>query len=163
MLTDIGEYFVGACLQLCEECDVVDYNVRPPGGGLAGLGELDVLGFNFKTDSVFLCEVTTHVRGLLYKTKEETVERIAKKHQRQKEYAEKFLSNFETVHHQFWSPVVPKGYITENLANIESMELIINAEYKRRVEQLQAKAATETHDARNPIFRVLQILAHLRG
>lgn len=71
MLTDIGEYFVGAYLQLCEECDVVDYNVRPPGGGLAGLGELDVLGFNFKTDSVFLCEVTTHIRGLLYKNNKE--------------------------------------------------------------------------------------------
>lgn len=97
MLTDIGEYFVGAYLQLCEECDVVDYNVRPPGGGLAGLGELDVLGFNFKTDSVFLCEVTTHIRGLLYKNNKETVERIAKKRQRQKEYAEKFLNNFETV------------------------------------------------------------------
>ncbi len=71
------------------------------------------MGFNFKTDSVFLCEVTTHIRGLLYKNNKETVERIAKKHQRQKEYAEKFLNNFETVFYQFWSPVVPKGYITE--------------------------------------------------
>ncbi len=162
MLTDIGEYFVGAYLQLCDECDVVDYNVRPPGGGIAGLGELDVVGFNFKTDSVFLCEVTTHVRGLLYKNNKETIQRIAKKHERQKEYAEKFLSNFGTIHYQFWSPVVPKGYITENLANIESLELIINGEYKKRVGQLQEKAATEAHDARNPVFRVLQILARLR-
>jgi hypothetical protein len=51
MLTEIGEYIVGAYLQLCEECDVVDYNARPPGGGLVGLEELDVVGFNFKTDS----------------------------------------------------------------------------------------------------------------
>lgn len=162
MLTDIGEYFVGAYLQLCEECDVVDYNARPPGGGLVGLGELDVVGFNFKTDSVFLCEVTTHIRGLLYKDNKETVERIAKKHRRQKDYAERFLSNFESVHYQFWSPIVPKGYITNNLANLETLELVINGEYKRRVEELQKKAAAETYDARNPVFRVLQILARLR-
>ena len=69
---------VGAYLQLHEECDVIDYNVRPPGGGLEGLGELDVVGFNFKTDSVFMCEVTTHIRGLLYVNSRQKVERIAK-------------------------------------------------------------------------------------
>ena len=31
MLTDIGEFIVGAHLQLIEECDFIDYNVRPPG------------------------------------------------------------------------------------------------------------------------------------
>ena len=30
MLTDIGEFIVGAYLQLIEECDFIDYNVRPP-------------------------------------------------------------------------------------------------------------------------------------
>ena len=33
------EYVVGAYLKLEEECDFVDFNVRPPGGGLKGLGE----------------------------------------------------------------------------------------------------------------------------
>ncbi len=37
MLTDIGKYFVGAYLQLCEECDVVDYNVRPARDDSQGL------------------------------------------------------------------------------------------------------------------------------
>ena len=32
MLTDIGEFVVGGYLQLILDCDVVDYNVRPPGG-----------------------------------------------------------------------------------------------------------------------------------
>jgi len=85
MLTDVGEYLVGAYRQLHEECDVVDYNVRPPGGGPEGLGELDVVGFNFKTNSVSLCEITTHIRGLLYVNNRQTVERIDKKHQMQKE------------------------------------------------------------------------------
>lgn len=162
MLTDIGEFFVGAHLQLVLECDVVDYNVRPPGGGIEGLGELDVVGFNFKTNTAYLCEVTTHIRGLLYKNNKETVARIGRKHQRQQQYAKKYLGNFDTIHYQFWSPVVPRGYITENLADIDTLELVINGEYKRRVLELQRRASVETHDARNPVFRVLQILEHLR-
>ena len=89
MLTEIGEYIVGAHLQLIEECDFIDYNVRPPGGGLKGLGELDVIALNFDTNTAYLCEVTTHIRGLLYKNNQETVARIKRKHKRQKEYAEK--------------------------------------------------------------------------
>ena len=39
MLTDIGEYVVGAYLKLKLNCDFVDYKIRPPGGGLKGLEE----------------------------------------------------------------------------------------------------------------------------
>jgi hypothetical protein len=72
------------------------------------------------------------------------------------------LGNFETIRYQFWSPVVPKGYLTNHLNEIETLELIINGEYKKRVLALQALAEKQTHDARNPVFRVLQILGHLR-
>lgn len=163
MLTDVGEFLVGAHLQLTEECDVVDYNVRPPGGGLDGLGELDVLGFNFKTNTVFVCEVTTHIRGVLYKNNQETVARITRKHQRQKDYAGRFLKNFGSIRYQFWSPVVPTGYITEHLQRLDTLELIINGAYADRVRALQELAKRETHDARNPVFRMFQILGHLRG
>jgi hypothetical protein len=143
MLTDVGEYLVGAYLQLHEECEVVDYNVRPPGGGLEGLGELDVVGFNFKTNSAFLCEVATHIRGLLYVNNRQTVERIAKNHQRQKEYARRYLKNFETIRYQFWSPVVPKGYVTENLASIENLEVIVNDEYADLSRKMAAALSSE--------------------
>jgi hypothetical protein len=55
-------------------------------------------------------------------------------------------------------PVVPVGFITEGLARTPSLELAINGEYKRRVEELRVLAGSTTHDARNPVFRVLQIL-----
>jgi len=163
MLTEIGEFIVGAHLQLIEKCDFIDYNVRPPGGGLKGLGELDVIALNFDSNTAFLCEVTTHIRGLLYKNNQETVARIKRKHERQKEYADKHLSNFNNHRFMFWSPVVPVGYVTEHLADIEGLEIIINGEYKRRVEQLRMLAKTTTHDARNPFFRMLQIVEHMRG
>lgn len=161
MLTDIGEYIVGAYLQLKLGCDVVDYNVRPPGGGMEGLEELDVIGLNFSSNKAYLCEVTTHIRGLLYVDNKTTVQRIIKKHERQKRYGSKYLEKFQ-CEYMFWSPVVPVGFITQNLSQLPDLQLVINGEYKRRIEELRKLSAETTHDARNPVFRVLQILEHLR-
>jgi hypothetical protein len=52
MATEMGEYLVGAYLKLLEQCSFVDYNVRPPGGKLEGLIELDVIGINIETKLV---------------------------------------------------------------------------------------------------------------
>ena len=158
----MGEYIVGAWLQVIAGCDVVDYNVRPPGGGLQGLGELDVVGLNFKTDTIYFCEVTTHIRGLLYKDNAETVARIKRKHARQKQYAERYSDNFNNHRFMFWSPYVPRGAVTSGLSQIEGLELVINGVYKSRVDALRAEAAHTTHDARNPVFRLLQILEHMK-
>jgi Holliday junction resolvase-like predicted endonuclease len=162
MTTDIGEFIVGAYLKAKLECDVVDYNVRPPGGGLEGLGELDVIGLDFTTSTAYLCEVTTHIRGLLYKNNRETVARITKKHERQKWYAQLYLSNFEVIRYMFWSPVVPVGAVTEGLSQLPELELIINVNYTEKVRELEALAKDSTHDAGNPFFRMLQIMTHLR-
>lgn len=163
MLTDVGEFLVGAYLQLKLDCDVVDYNVRPPGGGLAGLEELDVVGLNFKTKKAYLCEVTTHILGLNYgSSNQATVDRVAKKHERQKQYGAKYLDGF-ACEYMFWSPVVPTGFMTQGLAKLDGLQLVINGEYKKRVDELSKLAGETAHDARNPVFRVLQILEHLRN
>ena len=162
MLTDVGEFIVGAYLQLIEECNFIDYNVRPPGGGLKGLSELDVVGLNFESNTAYLCEVTTHIQGVLYKNNQETVRRIKKKHVRQKEYVKDYLANFKNHKFMFWAPVVPMGYLTEHLGNIEGLELVINGEYKKRIEKLRELARKTTYDARNPFFRMLQIIEHMR-
>jgi len=166
MPTDIGEYAVGAYLRLVEKCDFVDYNVRTLGGGRDGLNELDVLGLNFQTKVAYVCEVTTHICGTLYSDYPETVRRIRKKFEWQITFAERHLPNFETICYQFWSPVVPKGTLTTALTQIEKvgrrLELIINGEYKRRIQELRKLAKKETRNTQNPVFRVLQILEHLR-
>lgn len=158
----MGEYVVGAYLRLEEGCDFVDYNVRAPGGGLRGLHEFDVIGLNFKTDTAYLCEVATHIRGLKYGTNMESVYKVRAKHLRQREYAKEHLDNFQTVRFMFWSPVVPHGYLTDNLKEIENLELIINGRYRECVDALRARASEEAQDAGNPFFRALQILEHMR-
>ena len=162
MTTEMGELAVGAYLKLCLGCAFVDYNVRPPGGGLEGLGELDVVGLDPDSGRAFLCEVTTHIRGLLYVSNAETVERIRKKHTRQRDYASKHLKAFPVITFMFWSPVVPVGFITAALSKIEGLQLVINQEYTRRVAELRQLARTAAHDAGNDFFRALQILEHLR-
>ncbi|HVS90123.1 MAG TPA: hypothetical protein VHF01_18125 [Candidatus Acidoferrum sp.] len=162
MRTEPGEFLVGAYLKLVENCDVVDYNVRTPGGGLEGLGELDVIGLNFKLKTAFLCEVTTHILGLLYKNNRETVARIRRKHLRQRSYAKRFLNNFESLRFMFWSPVVPVGYVTTHLSKIGGLELYINGRYTACINTLRSLARKHAHETQNPSFRVLQILEHLR-
>ena len=162
MSAEIGEYLVGAYLKLIERCDFVDYNVRAPGGGLAGLNEFDVIGLHFASSTAYLCEVTTHVTGLLYKNHPATIERVQAKFQRQQNHAAMYLSNFDKHRFMFWSPWVPVGYLTQALSEVEGLELVINGEYKRRVVSLLEKARKEKQDTGNPVFRVFQILGALR-
>ena len=162
MPVQMGEYLVGAYLKLIESCDFVDYNVRTPGGGMAGLNELDVIGIHFGKSTAFLCEVTTHIRGVLYGGNQETINRINRKFEKQRAYAEQYMGQFKHHVFMFWSPVVPQGFLTTHLAKIDGLQLIINSEYKLRVNELLTKAKLEKQDTGNPVFRVFQILGALR-
>jgi hypothetical protein len=161
MTTEMGEYLVGAYLKFELMCGAVDYNARPPGGGLQGLGELDVIGFDFVNRRVYLCEVTTHLDGLhIGDGTVATIAKINDKYKRQKSYATKYLNEF-TPRFMFWSPVVRSG-ISEELKKIEGLELFINSEYKEAIARLSTRARHSTSDANNPAFRLLQILGHTR-
>lgn len=163
MPTEIGEYVVGAYLKEVEGCDLIDYNVRPAEGGLKGLAELDVLGLRFKDGTAFLCEVATHLNGLQYAGGYAgSTERIFQKIRRAQQFARDSLSLFPHQHFSFWSPRVPKGQLTDLLAQIPDVEIIINEEYSSRVAKLKQLAAKSTRVTGNPFFRSLQLLEHLR-
>jgi len=162
MKTEIGEYIVGAYLKVIKNCDFIDYNVRPPGGGMEGLGEMDVVGFNFKTKTAYICEVTTHILGLNYGDYQKTIKRVKEKHQRQKEYVKKYLEDFHEIHFMFWSPIVPEGSLTNELKQMEKLELVVNKEYTKCIDELKEKAKKIASDIGNPFFRSLQILERLR-
>lgn len=161
--TEMGEYVVGAYLKLIEHCDTVDYNVRLPSGGLDGLNELDVVGFRFGDGTAFLCEVTTHIDGVLYGSSDrDTSAKLRSKHEHQKAYAAATLERFPHKVYQFWAPRVPNGKLLDGLAELHDLEVIVNGEYTRRVRELE-KLAKKTHsDTGNPFFRTLQILGALR-
>jgi hypothetical protein len=160
MATEMGEYIVGAYLRLVLECDVVDYNARPPGGGLPGLNELDVVGFSFGKRIAYLCEVATHLHGLRGTTAKPIINRLTEKHEWQCRFAKNYLRGFKP-HFMFWSPIAGPILIPE-LKGIGFDELFINKGYKDAVDKLRTEARKSRADANNPAFRVLQILEHLR-
>ena len=162
MKTEMGEFLVGAYMREVLTCDFVGYNVRPPGGGLEGLAELDVVGLKFDDRIAYLCEVTTHLDGLQYGTYATTIQRVKDKFKRQQAYARKHLPQFKKVHYMFWSPVVRVGALTKALAQIDGLQFVINEAYTACVRELEAKAKETTRDTGNPFFRGLQIMAHLR-
>ena len=163
MRTEMGEYLVGAYLKLIEGCDLVEYNVRSPGGKLAGLNELDVMGLDFGNRTAYLCEVTTHLDGLQYRSgKRTTIEAIRNKYDRLREYADNHLPGvFSVRRFMFWSPVVSAGLEME-LKKIRGLELVINDRYSACVDELRERASKVTYETNNPAFRTLQILGHLR-
>jgi len=162
MSTEMGEYITGACLMLIFNCEYVIYNVRRQEGSLRGLNEIDVIGLDFEDKIAYICEVTTHIRGLLYKNNAETVARVRKKYQIQREYAKEYLGDFNEHCFMFWSPIVPEGYITEGLRKIKGLELVINSDYTSRINELRQQARIMSNNIGNPFFRVLQILERLR-
>jgi hypothetical protein len=164
MKTEIGEYAVGAYLEVVKGCEVVTYNVKPQEKGRNGQTELDVVAFDLKNNIAYLCEVTTHLGGLGYgDTKEDTIHKIMDKYDRQKAYADKYLKTFSKIHYMFWSPVVRPAYLDIlNKNRDDELELVINGIYAEKIKELEEKAEDGTRDIGNPFFRTLQILKHLR-
>ena len=158
----MGEYLVGAYLKLILGCGVVDYNARPPGGGLTGLGELDVVGLDFANERAYLCEVTTHLDGLqIGNDTASTIKKLTEKHARQREYAKSHLHlPMFAVRFMYWAPRVRSGLMSELAAT--GFELFVNEAYTKAMEELRTKARFSKSDANNPAFRVLQILEHMR-
>ena len=161
IITDPGEYIAGCYLQKVLECDFVNYNVRPPGGGRGSQAELDVIGLRLRDKHVFLCEVAIHLRGFNYGSGiQSDIAKVRQKHEVQRQYAANYLGEF-TPEYMFWSPVVPKGKIISALAEINGLSLVINGAFQKCVEQLRSMAAAETHDSGNEVFRYLQIMERL--
>src|SRR5207253_9449658 len=100
--------------------------------------------------------------GLNYKDYPETIDRVTRKFARQRDYAKRFLSNFDQHHFMFWSPVVPRGILSTALLDIEGLEVVMNEDYASRVAELQKHVMTAKQDLGNPFLRALQILSCLR-
>ncbi|WP_407282364.1 hypothetical protein V7O61_06500 [Methanolobus sp. WCC1] len=164
MKTNIGEYVAGAYLQVVKDCDVVNYNVKNTDNGMKGMNEFDVLALNLTSFDAYLCEVSTHLNGFNYgKGNKNTIAKLNNKFINMQEYASKLQLKFN-VHYMFWSPYVPKGYLTNEIEILETkgLEAIVNSKYKDCINELKEKAKVTTKDYNNPFYLSLQILSHLR-
>jgi hypothetical protein len=167
VVADIGESLVGSYLRYLKECEVVVYNVHTPDVQ----GELDVIGLKHgEPRVVWLCEVITHIRGVLYGSGyAATVSKIRDKVGRARDFA---AATFPGQEHRFeiWSPIVPSGAVKlfDELAEAYSSEdldvqFVVNERYTERVQELVTHARGSTKATSEPAYRLLQVLTHLRG
>ena len=154
-MTEIGEELVGAYLTEIKACDYVMYGVRSTVPGVEGLNELDVVGLNLENRDAYLCEVTTHLGGMDWSA----IRRVPKKHEFQKLYAKKYLRDFRHIEFSLWSPRVVGKKV--DAIRIKGLELVINEEFTKRMNELTARAKKDHHPTNNTAYRLIQILENL--
>lgn len=182
----IGELIVGAHLRLVRDCELVSYNQRSKETGRQM--EIDVLGVESSNgaQTVYACEAVTHLHGTLYSGEPDgdewakygnegyqyTLERLWEKFEADLQLVQEVFDDADEYVLQFWSPVVPEGYLTDGLGELQrrfeaehdvEIELVVNSEYTNRVEDLRVLARQTKKSYDEPAFRFLQILEHLRG
>lgn len=163
MPTDIGEYIVGAYLQIINECDFVHYNTRFHGEQ----GDIDVIGLRLHQGNrrtAYLCEVKTHLGGLSGSRGKEA-EKLSAQIRAAQRYASTTLKGWTCVF-QIWSPKV--GRTTEQRIRDDvgkggpglpkELEFVFNDEYRKKIEELANSARHNDRSVENPAFRLLQIL-----
>jgi len=167
---DIGESIAGAYMRYIRECEVVVYNTYLRDRQ----GELDVVALkNGNPRQVWLCEVTTHIGGMLYPGtagNDGTTKKLREKLQRARDFAAVTFPG-DTLAFEIWSPWVARGKLTTafELLHREADEMgmdltfVINDDYTERLRELAAHAKKNTSPTTEPAYRMLQILTHLRG
>lgn len=167
---DIGESIVGAYMRYIRECQVVVYNTFLRDRQ----GEIDVVALKTgEPRNVWLCEVTTHIGGMLYVGSggsDGTVAKLRDKLARAREFAAVTFPG-DVLHFEIWSPRVAKGKLTDSfeLLGQEALEMgmdlnfVINEDYTERMRELLEHARRNPSATSEPAYRMLQVLTHLRG
>jgi hypothetical protein len=166
---DIGESLVGAYLRHIVGCDVIVYNSF----FVDRQGEIDVVGLQQGTPgTAWLCEVTTHIGGLLLIRggKDVTERVIREKLSRLHDFAKMTFPDHEH-RYEWWSPRVPVGKMTEGMhliaeewaAEGRQLSFVMNKDYTERVRALVSHARRNSSTTNEPAYRMLQILTRLRG
>jgi len=172
---NIGEEIVAAYLQYIKGCEFIQQNLYTPDVQ----GEIDVVGIDLETKTVYVCEVAVHlITGLQYTkgNRPNNVDKITEKFSKDIEYTEKYFPEY-TKHFMLWSPIVKASGvkakhsqmadIEEIRANIQanygvSLEPIINEKFASCLEELRAFARHSTKELKSPVLRYMQVEEYLK-
>lgn len=176
---NVGEELVAAYLQHIKRCEFVQQNLYTRDVQ----GEIDVVGINLNTQTVFFCEVAIHLTtGLTYVNQRNnarsTLKKLTDKFTKDIEYANKYFADYNKVF-MLWSPIV-KAAVRANNKNPSQMDevnelkkqlaeqysieiqLIINKKFHQCLCEMREYAKNETKEIKNPIMRMLQIEEYLK-
>ncbi len=174
MMINLGEEITAAYLQYIKRCEFIQQNLYTPNVQ----GEIDVVGINLKSRTVYVCEVALHlVTGLQYVKNRQpnNVNKLTEKFSKDIEYANKFFPDYEK-HFMLWTPIVKRARksakhdqmrdIEEIKANLKkrysvTLECIINKRFAQCLSELRDYARSETKELKSPVLRLMQVEEYL--
>jgi len=166
-MQNIGEELAGEYLRYFEKCDFITYNTINP----LIQGEIDVIGMNLKTKTVFYCEVAIHTGGLNYVTNKrpDNYNRFKSKFDKIIDYHKNFFNEYK-IQLMLWSPIVKNSPNAKYNAFAEiqklkntyqnlgyDMDLIVNQSYLDCMKKLKSKAGELTACLDSSVMRLFQI------
>lgn len=168
MTVNLGEEIVAAYLQYIKGCEFIQQNLYTADVQ----GEIDVVGIDLETKTIYVCEVAIHlITGLQYvkDSQPNNVNKLTEKFSRDIEYANKFFPDY-TKHFMLWSPIVKasgeKAKFSQTAdiegitANIQAnygvtLECIINEKFADCLSGLRNYARDETKELKSPVLRFM--------
>ncbi|MFA4835466.1 MAG: hypothetical protein WC749_05280 [Dehalococcoidia bacterium] len=175
MTINLGEEIVSAYLQHIKGCEFIQHNLYTADVQ----GEIDVVGIDLETKTIYVCEVAIHlITGLQYvkDSQPNNVNKLTEKFSRDIEYASKFFPDY-TKHIMLWSPIVRMSgdkakfnqmadidVIKENIQAKYgiSLECIINERFAECLAELRNYARRETKELKSPVLRFMQVEEYLK-
>jgi hypothetical protein len=174
MTENLGEEIVAAYLQYIKRCEFIQRNLYTADAQ----GEIDVVGIDLESKTLYVCEVAVHlITGLQYTkgSHPNNVQKLTDKFGKDIEYANRFFPDY-TKHFMLWSPIVktPAGPAKHSqMADIEtvkacieekygvSLECIINDAFAGCLSEMRTYAGSVSEELKSPVLRFMQIEAYL--
>lgn len=170
MTLNIGEEIVAAYLQYIKGCEFIQQNLYTTGVQ----GEIDVVGIDLESKTLYVCEVAIHlITGLQYvkNSQPNNVNKLTEKFSKDIEYANEFFPDY-SKYFMLWSPIVKTsraGAKFNQMADMEilkeninlhygvHLELIINEAFAACLSELRNFARIETKELKSPVMRYMQV------
>lgn len=174
MALNIGEEIVAAYLQYIKGCEFVQQNLYTTDVQ----GEIDVVGIDLESRTVYVCEVAIHlITGLQYvkANRPNNLDKITEKFSRDIEYTHNYFPDY-TQFYMLWSPIIKvsgKNAKFNQMADIEkikaniqarygvTLECVINEKFADCLAELREYAGHETKALKSPVLRFMQVEEYL--
>lgn len=175
MTINLGEEIVAAYLQYIKHCEFIQQNLYTPDVQ----GEIDVVGIDLETKTIYVCEVAIHLTtGLQYvkRGQPNNVNKLTEKFSKNIEYTNEYFPDY-SKHFMLWSPIVKipgKGAKFSQVADIQqiteniqakydvTLECIVNEKFADCLAELREYARHETKDLKSPVLRLMQVEEYLK-
>ncbi|KAA3647123.1 MAG: hypothetical protein DWQ07_06400 [Chloroflexi bacterium] len=174
-MINVGEEIVSAYLEYIKGCEFVQRNLYTPDVQ----GEIDVVGIDLETKSLYVCEVAIHLQtGLQYvkNSQPNNVNKLTDKFSKDIEYANRYFPDYEK-HFMLWTPIIKKAKETskhsqeKDLVEIQrnidrrfdlQIIFVVNDKFLSYLNELREFARTETKELKSPVLRMLQVEEYLK-